>query len=593
MMRLLLCLWVCVMGALTACSVTAPILVPERSVGSESGVSVPLSPRPGVLQWRNLAYAQAPVGPLRWAAPRPLVPSDQPVPSQPFPLMCPQMASTTGGTEGEGVFGREDCLYLDVTAPESSTTPLPVMFWIHGGGNTSGHKDSYDFSALVEREQVVVVAINYRLGPLGWFDHPTLSAGASGLDQSSNFGTLDTIAALSWVQRNIERFGGDPDNVTIFGESAGGRNVLSLLVSPLSEGLFHRAIAQSGHVRSLSRDAAFNERDQYTHVDRGSWAVLESLGLNGSDVEASELRAIDMSQFVGAYYALPVDHMQPAIIADDIVIPAAGLSAALADPQYAKNVPVMAGTTRDEITLWIGLNRYFVDADYPLTRLLPPRMTIRDEALYRFWTQIRSRGWREQGVDGPLAALESAGYDTLFAYRFDWNEQDDNFFIAFSEILGAPHGSEIAFIQGAPMYGPIGDYMYPDTDSARVMTERMMGAWAEFARSGRPGAVANVDWPPYSAMAPHFMRLDSDDGLGLSFGAEDRVGLMNDIAQTTVLSPLQQCLLLWELLTAVGQPDYAAYSDWAGGQCQDVDAVAEKRAIRTRLEAQYGSASLP
>ena len=105
------------------------------------------------------------------------------------------------------------------------------MFWIHGGGNTSGLKDLYDFSGLVKNEDVIVVSINYRLGPLGWFSHPAIQTSQEGLDKTSNFGTLDIIKALEWVNKNIDKFGGDPKNITIFGESAGGHNVLSLLVS--------------------------------------------------------------------------------------------------------------------------------------------------------------------------------------------------------------------------------------------------------------------------------------------------------------------------------------------------------------------------
>ena len=125
--------------------------------------------------------------------------------------------------------------YLDVVAPAAyDREPLPVMFWIHGGGNTSGTKDTYDFSALASEQQVVVVTINYRLGPFGWFTHPSLQGQAEGLDRSSNFGQLDILAALEWTQRNIAAFGGNPDNVTVFGESAGGHNVYALLASPLA-----------------------------------------------------------------------------------------------------------------------------------------------------------------------------------------------------------------------------------------------------------------------------------------------------------------------------------------------------------------------
>ena len=131
------------------------------------------------------------------------------------------------------------------------------MFWIHGGGNTSGVKDYYDFSEFIKKQQVIVVTINYRLGPMGWFTHPAIQGPQNGLDKTSNFGTLDIIQALQWVQNNITAFGGDSENVTIFGESAGGHNVLSLLSSPISNGLFHKAISQSGYTTTFTLEEAF------------------------------------------------------------------------------------------------------------------------------------------------------------------------------------------------------------------------------------------------------------------------------------------------------------------------------------------------
>ena len=358
------------------------------------------------------------------------------------------------------------------------------MLWIHGGSNLTGHKGTYDFSRFAARQQVVVVVINYRLGPLGWFVHPALNGRDVTAPTLANFGTLDMVEALHWTQRNIAQFGGDPDNVTIFGESAGGRNVFSLLASPLTEGLFHRAIAQSGHVRSLTLAEAHNEGRQFPMVDRGSWEVVQALGFDDESVDADRLRAVSTADVLTAYFDLDEDHIQPAVISDGVVIPEGGLLEALADPRYAKNVPVMSGTTRDEVTLWLGLSRYFVDVSYPLSRALPAKIRIKDPDLYHFWVDMRSRGWKLGAVDIPFAAMQRAGYTDLYSYRYDWDEQADNYFVPFSEILGAAHASEIAFIMGAPMYGVIGDFMYPDTDSAREMTEVMMTAWGAFARDG-------------------------------------------------------------------------------------------------------------
>ena len=134
------------------------------------------------------------------------------------------------------------------------------MFWIHGGGNTSGEAGSYDFSKLAAAHDLVIVSINYRLGFLGWFYHPSFAATSNDQgDKSGNFGTLDQIIALKWVRKNIEDFGGDKNNVTIFGESAGGHNVLSLLVSNKSKGLFHKAISMSGYTTSISPQDAYKQ----------------------------------------------------------------------------------------------------------------------------------------------------------------------------------------------------------------------------------------------------------------------------------------------------------------------------------------------
>jgi para-nitrobenzyl esterase len=185
--------------------------------------------------------------------------------------------------------------------------------------------------------------------------------------------------------------------------------------------------------------------------------------------------------------------------------------------------------------------------------------------------------------------MSLAGYDALYAYRYDWDEQADNYFVPFSEILGASHASEIAFVMGAPMYGAIGDYMYPDTDSARDMTDIMMSAWGSFAHTGKPEIAGGPSWPRYDSALPAFMRLDVGDALAMSDDVPDRAALLNRVAKTTALTALEQCLLVWELVTAVGVPDYPAYETWQRGRCADVDAAGEKRRIREALEAEYGS----
>ena len=325
--------------------------------------------------WRDIPYAQPPVGELRWRAPKAAQSPLAEIGARDN-VACLQVAWDGGGVPGEGVVGAEDCLYLDITAPIRATAvePLPVMFWIHGGGNTSGFKGYYDFSTLVESQQVIVVAINYRLGPFGWFSHPVVQKQAEGLDRSSNFGTLDIIQALSWVQQNISQFGGDAKNVTIFGESAGGHNVLALLASPLSDGLFHKAISQSGYLKTNTVEQAINADNNYPRIRRSSSQLFASM-IDAdvlADVSTKSAYGVSGKTLMEHYLALNDQGDVPLTTADGIVISKQGMLAALGDSNNAKDVPVIAGANRDEVTLWMSRHRYFVNADYMLTRWLPP-----------------------------------------------------------------------------------------------------------------------------------------------------------------------------------------------------------------------------
>ena len=245
----------------------------------------------GVVSWNDIPYAQPPIGNLRWMAPRPINNSDKLISFSSKENFCVQEPSILGGADGNTIIvGSEDCLYLDIKAPKDINKALPVMFWIHGGGNTTGRKDIYDFSKMVRKHDVIVVTINYRLGPLGWFTHPSIQENQDGIDKTSNFGTLDIIQALKWVNANIKNFGGDKNNITIFGESAGGHNVLSLLVSPLAKGLFHKAISQSGYTTSISPENAFKQEETSDTSSYTSDEFIKKIASKGLLNESISLR---------------------------------------------------------------------------------------------------------------------------------------------------------------------------------------------------------------------------------------------------------------------------------------------------------------
>ncbi|MGH6972888.1 MAG: carboxylesterase/lipase family protein, partial [Caulobacteraceae bacterium] len=242
--------------------------------------------------FRAIPYAAPPVGPLRWRAPQPAKPWAGVRPALTDGPACPQRVIpgryNLGGYQGPI---SEDCLTLDVFAPRHARR-APVMVWIFGGGDVAG-ADSIapNDGRFFARDGVVLVAMNYRLGALGFFAHPALTREASASQPLANYGLMDQIAALNWVRRNIAAFGGDPDNVTIFGESAGGANVLALMVAPSARGLFEKATVQSG--------GGWGRPFTLADAEKAGVGLAEKLGLP-EDATAAQLRALPVDKIVAA-----------------------------------------------------------------------------------------------------------------------------------------------------------------------------------------------------------------------------------------------------------------------------------------------------
>ena len=565
----------------------------------------------GILFWEDIPYAVAPVGDLRWKAPREFLSPESFIESKEG-NGCLQEASIYAGIQGEGIVGQEDCLYLDIQAPvNNSNRRLPVMFWIHGGGNTSGVKDYYDFSEFIKKQQVIVVTINYRLGPMGWFTHPAIQGPQNGLDKTSNFGTLDIIQALRWVQNNITEFGGDSDNVTIFGESAGGHNVLSLLSSPISNGLFHKAISQSGYTTTFTLEEAFgSDVNGDTVNELGSDLALSQNDLSGygsikklymedplkyGKEFQRYLRSIDGKDLFNAYNKISDDTFDrlPLLTRDGIVLHIDGMRAGLVASKNKKNIPVIAGSNKDELSLWLGTNQYFVKGSYPLTKLIPiPKIEFRKEELYKLWVKTRSQGWKLRGVDHPLMDLEQAGYSSLFAYRFDWDDQKSSYFADFPSLIGAAHGFEISFITGDYKFGPIGRYVYPKGVLRDEMQETMMNAWASFAKNGVPDTGKKLEWSRFTSKERAFLKLDSNENLSMDKEMLSLKYILGNVRLSPIGTLLEKCLLAKETFDNIGNPLPKDYSSWNQGACNQFNINKERKKINDDLILEYGSVSV-
>ena len=438
----------------------------------------------GITTFKGVPYAAPPVGPLRWRPPQPVAPWVGVRSARRFGPVAPQP-----GAGGPGMVASEDCLYLNIWRPAQAGESLPVMVFIHGGGfaTGSGSEPLYDGFELA-KQGVVVVTFNYRLGVLGFLAHPELTA-ESPHDSSGNYGLLDQVAALEWVQRNIEQFDGDPTRVTIFGESAGGRSVSLLMVSPLAKGLFHRSVAQSGAVRGVS--TSLREREL------GGEQLAEAVG------------CADRPNPVGCLRARRFDELAPAAMGFDTGPIVDGWMIA-EDPRvvYAEgrqdDVPMIIGGNADEGTFSMLGRRtpigtvsdyhayvrdtVTVDADAVLARY--PAGTDGDvfDALKRFDTDRGvARYARQHGR--WMSASRTKAYVYLFARvspHHRWTT------------LGATHTAELPYLFGNLQFAARQGRLSTIELADRRLSQAMMRYWTQFAATGDPNGDGRPLWPVYT-----------------------------------------------------------------------------------------------
>lgn len=509
-------------GFLAALLMAAVLPLHAIECGTVIGPNVTTSEGPvvglqvdGVRIFRGIPYAAPPIGELRWKAPQPPPPRERPLNAVCFGPSCPQKPRVNPQTAPQSsadFFGSvgamdEDCLYLNIWTPEGATAhDLPVFFWIHGGGfqNCSGSQPMTTGENLARRG-AVVVTFNYRLSSFGFTAHPALTA-ESRENTSGNYGMLDMVAALRWVRQNIEAFGGNPDKITIIGQSVGGVSVLALMASPLAEGLFQRAIVHSGPMP---------EQLRFLRDTNGNLASMESLGLDFAKRLGVEDSADILSALRGRTWKEVLAAAKPPTgAAGGGTLNSIGAYPPFLDDMPSRvfkagrqtDVPILLGHVRDEGTLFE--NAVHIDSLERYREVMKRTFGPNTREALEFYPANDAASAKASYIraqtDGVIAVtrrfarrmapVQKHTYVFEFARTPAWERKS---------WLKCFHGSDIAYLFGHFLPGL--DYGSED----RRLSAQMMDYWIHFARTGDPNHEGASSWPAYDAQRDPYLVLDS------------------------------------------------------------------------------------
>lgn len=453
----------------------------------------------GLIVFKGIPYAAPPIGKLRFSPPVPPTRWEDIYDASKFGPDAPQIVNEQGIGFNSDQSQSEDCLKLNIWTPGVDQQKRPVLFWIHGGGFISGgsSRPMYEGTSLALRGDVVIVSINYRIGILGLLTHPILTDSKTGY--SGNWGFLDQIAALQWVHDNIQLFGGDPDNLTIFGESAGGASVNLLMISPKTRGLFRRVISQSGAPFPATKKQGIEAAE----------VVFKELNLEAPNID--ELRDIKPEAFLNVQkkwsqiMSRGLTASRPVL--DGKIIPYGPFEAI--KQGITKNIELLIGSNRDEFKLFlVGINKEQYNEE-DLLKHLKSRFSNREnikesdiKEIIELFRKVRSSRDEPTNPYELLCAITTdymlrspkmrfaeklnAAGNKSYAYLFTWESPNKR--------LGSCHALEIPFVFGTLKTSP----KFTGTGSeAENLSAFMQDSWISFAQGGGPGLKELESWPEY------------------------------------------------------------------------------------------------
>jgi para-nitrobenzyl esterase len=451
------------------------------------------------LKWLGVPYSKPPVGELRWKAPEEPNSWAGILETKKFGPVCTQLSNGK-------VIGSEDCLTLNIWRPNTTDKNLPVFVYVHGGGNTGGSSQSFKGDILAQEANSIVVSINYRLNAEGWFMHSTLKSG-NPLDDSGNFGLLDVFQSLKWVKNNIEQFGGNPQNVTLSGQSAGARNVLAAIISPLSNGLFQKAWVMSGGMTTASpKDAenkaqemliklAINDKFATNTKEAEKWIKGKS-----DDFLASYLRSKDAADLTLLAGSPPIKMAPfPHLFTDGYVLPSEGFES-IKSGKYNK-IPIVLGSTSSEFSGFSLSDPYFIPSLSDGSFFTDPQKWSLYQDSINFGNKLYA-GFNADRVADSIVNVKNQ--PNVFAYRFAWGTKEGVISEIVRNILGAPHGSDIDFLTGLwesqlNSSFPNGYYTESNKQGRQELHNTMVNYLKNFLYTGNPNGSSLPQWSTWAS----------------------------------------------------------------------------------------------